>query len=120
MENHYGVAVTPDGRVWFATYGHGLAVWDPPQRTYARVLGTETGLPELNLTDIVVDNAGMLWIATAFTGIVKFDPVSERVVEYLTVDGGLPSNRVRSLSYLTGTGTPTLVIATTGGAALLR
>src|SRR5262249_31338639 len=37
-ESHLGAAVTSDGRVWFASSGHGLAMWDPT--TGVAVLGT--------------------------------------------------------------------------------
>src|SRR5206468_2826698 len=83
-EDNYGTAVTADGRVWFASLGFGLAVWNPARGADPPIYyGTAAGLPSMNLVDVVNSADGKLWVATQANGVVKFDPATGRVVDVL-------------------------------------
>jgi ligand-binding sensor domain-containing protein len=119
-ENHYGAAVTADGRVWLAARGHGLAVWDRMRSAEpARVLASGAGLPSVDLTDVVTSADGKLWVATGGGGVYLLDPATEHTVGQLTTAEGLPSNAIHTLVHVTWAG-DALVVATSGGIAVLR
>jgi hypothetical protein len=74
-EDNRGVAVTPDGTVWFASFDRGLWSWNPASGHYGAVRGwSAPGLPSAQLLDLAADPDGTLWIV-AFDGtLVRFDP----------------------------------------------
>lgn len=84
------------GEVWFHlrcpySPGRGLARWHPEEglRTY----GLEDGLPDLRVTDLLLDRQGGLWIAT-LGGLARLDGGTFHT---FTAEDGLPSNGVRCL-----------------------
>jgi hypothetical protein len=119
-EDHYGVAVSADGRFWFATLGHGLLAWDPARSgAPSQQFGAGEGLPELTLTDVVSGAGGKLWVATSDRGLVHFDPAIGRAIGTLTRSQGLPSDDIQRLSQVTWLGGSHIVIATDAGVAVL-
>ena len=115
MDSTMGIAVLPDGRAFFASQTHGIAVWTPGQ--LVATLMTTSGMPAANVTDIAPSADGKLWIATDGAGMVELDPDTGNVVQSL---GGLPSGHVTHLSMATWAGPPTLLISTWRGVATLR
>jgi hypothetical protein len=71
-EDNWGVAVTPDGNVWFASRTHGLASWDsstPHSYTSVKTWGS---VPPLR--DIAADPDGSLWLVSMDGQLLRFDP----------------------------------------------
>jgi ligand-binding sensor domain-containing protein len=117
QENISGLAVTADGRAWFTSYNHGLAVWDRTANMGLPRVLTSTGLPNAAINDISRGADGKLWIATGGAGLIHFDPTTEHAIETL---GGLPSQQVTHLSYVDWLSQPVVVISTWAGVATLR
>jgi ligand-binding sensor domain-containing protein len=115
MDSTMGIAVLPDGRAFFASKTHGVAVWSPGNLV-AQVMST-TGLPSAELTDIAPAADGNLWIATEGAGMVEMEPNTGHVTGSL---GGLPSGHVTHLIMTDWAGANVLVISTWRGVATLR
>ena len=119
------VAVAPDGRVWFAsaaTYTqdptYGVAVWDG--RAF-RTLdpGSDLGMAEGTVRDLVALPDGRLVLAGATTGLALYDPRSGRSTP-LRGPKWLPDDRVARLELDRMVDPPALHVSTAGGAAVLR
>jgi hypothetical protein len=115
-----GVAVCPDGRVWFSSSGpqsgtaDTVAVWDGKrfQSFQARALGLGEGA----VKDVACLPDGRVVLGGYTTGAVIWDPVkgSSKPVP------GLPSGDVHDLEVDRMVSPPTLHVATGGGAAAIR
>src|SRR5690606_8060828 len=66
------VARTPDGALWMATNGAGLARWADGRFTAA--VTRADGLPTDAIRALHVDRDGWLWIGTEGSGVVRLDP----------------------------------------------
>ena len=75
----------------FSVSDKGLARWHPEDGL--KFYGTEDGLIDHKVTDLLLDCTGNLWIATQ-RGLSCFDGVAFR---NFTTEDGLPSNRIRCL-----------------------
>ncbi|HEY6908912.1 MAG TPA: WD40 repeat domain-containing protein [Myxococcales bacterium] len=119
------VAVTPDGRAWFASgrtttrdTPRGLAAWDgkafryfDPQR--------DAGLPESDIRDMVALPDGRLVIAGQSSGLVFWNPQTGAHAA-LRAGPDLPDDHVFRLELDTMVSPPALYVATFAGAAALR
>jgi hypothetical protein len=119
------VAVTPDGRAWFASgrtttrdTPRGLAAWDgagfryfDPQR--------DAGLAESDIRDMVALPDGRLVIAGQGSGLVFWNP---RTGAHTALRAGpdLPDDHVFRLELDTMVSPPALYVATFAGVAALR
>ncbi|MDB4969474.1 MAG: hypothetical protein JWN44_5163, partial [Myxococcales bacterium] len=111
-ENNRGAAVTPDGVVWLARLGGGLASWDPATHNY-NTIRTWSQVPS-DLMDAQADPDGTLWLVTSGGALLRFDPGSGSVSTF----GGV-SNVTRI--YVDSTVTPRAVYASmSGGLAVIR
>jgi hypothetical protein len=118
-----GVAVCPDGKVWFSSWGpetgttHTVAVftgghfdsWD----------ATSLGLGENSVQDIVCMPDGRVVFAGPSTGLVVYDP-ARKSSKTIHAGQGIPSDQVFHLEVDRMTHPPSLHVATAGGAAVLR
>jgi hypothetical protein len=118
-----GVAVCPDGKVWFSSWGpetgttHTVAVWmgdhfqtwDAPQ----------LGLGENSVQDIACLPDGRVVIAGPGTGLVIYDPAAKTSK---TIHGGqgIPSDGITRIEVDRMTNPPSLLVGTNSGAAVLR
>ncbi len=123
-----GVAVCPDGRVWFtsmgaedgpaAANGDVLAVWDGKGFRY--YTGPDIGLPESQARDVACLPDGRVVVAGFTAGLVVFDPARNASSSIRASSGLLPSDSVRMIEVNPLVSPPTLEVATDGGAAALR
>ncbi|MCD8386088.1 MAG: ATP-binding protein [Bacteroidales bacterium] len=70
---------TEGGKLWVATQGHGLFLYDRPTqmwRNYVRN-GADGSLPHNHVNSLAVDSHGELWAATV-AGLVRFDSATGR------------------------------------------
>jgi hypothetical protein len=80
-EDQRGVAVTPDGRVWFASFTHGLWDWDATSpHSYSNV--HEWSSVPSQLTDLAADLDGTLWIVTYGGQLLRFNPATNSYVTW--------------------------------------
>ncbi len=81
-----GVDAAPDGRIWVATEGGGVAVWDPATNGFTRYssdsLVATAGLSSDYNRAILADRLGSVWIATRATGLDRLDPASGEATNY--------------------------------------
>jgi hypothetical protein len=115
-----GVAVCPDGRVWFSSKGpqsgtsDTVAVWNG--RRFDSFQATRLGLGESAVRDVACLPDGRVVLAGYTAGAVIWDPATgtSRPVP------GLPSGAVLDLEVDRMVSPPTLHVATASGAAALR
>ncbi len=118
-----GVAVCPDGRVWFSSLGpsngtdHTVAVWKG--RSFETFPATSLGLDERAVRDIACLPDGRVVLAGASTGLALYDPAT-RTSKAVRAGQGIPSDRVLSIEVDRMVSPPSLHVATAGGAAVLR
>jgi sugar lactone lactonase YvrE len=58
------IALSPDGRLWVATLGDGLSVWN--DGVWQRFLTSNSDLPLNNVQELFVSEQGDMWLAGAF------------------------------------------------------
>ncbi len=76
----------PDGRIWVATEGGGVAVWNPATDSFTRYTQNAVA-PDLALSSnynraVAADRLGSVWIASRSSGLDRLDPTSGAVVNY--------------------------------------
>ncbi len=115
-----GVAVCPDGRVWFSSSGPDsgtsdtVAVWKG--RSFETFAATRLGLGETAVRDIACLPDGRVVVAGYHSGVVLYDPrtgTSKQVP-------GLPSGTILDVEVDRMIDPPALHVATDAGAAVLR
>jgi hypothetical protein len=130
--NIRGVAVTPDGTVWFAsgevegwrgpTYG--LAAWtENPQHHgsghFSYVDPTSLGSIEYNILELQALDDGRLVLGFPNSGLLSWNP-SERRGHRITLRDGLPGERIGRMSLDRMHSPPILLVPTDGGLAMMR
>ncbi len=69
-----GVAAGGDGKVYFATQGGGLSVFDGGTRkTYSASSAVTTTIPSNFLTSVAVDSKNHVWVGTFGSGVARLD-----------------------------------------------
>jgi hypothetical protein len=132
--NIRGVAVTPDGTVWFASGGaegwrtphYGLAAWygDPDPKKHSKghfsyVDPTALGGIEYNILELQALPDGRLVFGFPSSGLLVWTP-GDAKGHRLTVREGLPGERIGRLSLDLMHDPPLLLVPTEGGLAVLR
>ncbi|MFY3745424.1 WD40 repeat domain-containing protein [Anaeromyxobacter sp. Red801] len=118
-----GVAVCPDGTVWFSSAGPAdgvmetVASWDGHRFTH--YLSSALGLGERPVRDIACLPDGRVVVAGYTTGISIWDPAT-RTSRSMRAGSGLPSDRVTAIEVDRMPAPPTLHVSTAGGAAAIR
>ncbi len=87
-----GFARTPDGRLWIATSGGGVVVFD---ETQTRVIARHPD--PAWATCIQPDPSGKIWIGTSNNGVAVFNPVDSTWTQ-TTEQQGFPHQYVRSMA----------------------
>lgn len=118
-----GVAVCPDGRVWFSSLGpqsgtsHTVAVWKG--RSFDTFSATSLGLGDSAVRDIACLPDGRVVLAGPTSGLVLHDPATG-TSKTIRAGQGIPSDRILSIEVDRMVSPPSLHVATAGGAAVLR
>ncbi|MCA9742991.1 hypothetical protein KC734_15740, partial [candidate division KSB1 bacterium] len=88
------------GRLWFATYGSGICLFDRESETFSRfthIPGDPNSLSHGWIGAVHEDRKGILWAAPWYGGLNKLDPESGQVKIY-TEKHGLLSNQISSIT----------------------
>jgi len=99
----YGVAEAPDGRLWLAQFGDGIAILDPASGAVERLHHdprVEGSLPEESVRVLALDRSGQLWLGGDAQGISHTDPAGARFRTVVDDDASrryTQTNNVRSL-----------------------
>lgn len=84
------------GKIWIASHGTGIAVFDPEKRV-SIILDRETaGLPSNNVLSLLEDSRGNIWAGTSGEGLARFNPKT-RQFEILGVGEGLSSGMINKV-----------------------
>jgi signal transduction histidine kinase/CheY-like chemotaxis protein/streptogramin lyase len=91
----WAIAETPDGYLWFGSFGGGLYRLDRKQRLarYLPVEGELSSLPDENVLSLAVDARGVLWVGTT-SGLARWTGAGFR----REAEGALSGRLVSSLS----------------------
>ena len=87
-----GFATSPDGHLWIATSGGGVAVFDEQQAKIATRYADPTWA-----TCIQPDPSGKIWIGTSNNGVAVFNP-ADSTWTHTTEQQGFPHQYVRSMA----------------------
>jgi hypothetical protein len=118
-----GVAVCPDGKVWFSSLGpqngttHTVARWTGHH--FDTWDAASLGLGDGAVQDIACLPDGRVVLAGATSGLVLYDPAAN-TSKAIRAGQGIPSDHVIRLEVDRMTNPPALHVATAGGAAFLR
>ncbi len=88
---------TPDKRIWMATNGGGINIYDPRTGRFEYIVRKEDGLDNQlvdNWCNVLYLDSGRVWIGT-YNGLCTYDIARKRFVDYYT--DRLPDRIVRSL-----------------------
>ena len=110
-DNVLAVYMAEDERLWVATYGGGLDLFDPASGVFEHLRQAD-GLPSDTVYSLLPDDAGHLWLSTN-NGLSRFDP-GARTFENYGKGHGLPSREFNGRSYFKTPGGE-LLFGTTDG-----
>jgi hypothetical protein len=121
------VAVATDGSAWFTSEGHvpgdvsyGVAKWDGHRFTPFDPV-RDLGMAEQPVREVVALPDGTLVFSAPNTGLTFYDPVKKTSARYAAAQGGVPDDYIFRVNLTQDTsGDPVLLVATYGGAAILR
>jgi len=84
------------GKIWVASHGTGVAVFDPVTRKSILLNKQTSGLPGNIALSILEDRNGNIWVGTSGEGLALFDPKSKKFIAYGEKEG-LASNVINKL-----------------------
>jgi len=85
------VTQSPNGLIWVATWGGGLARWNGSSW---QVVNQSVGLPSNNLYSVTADSSNLIWIGSE-SGLTKYNGIN---FETYNTSNGLSSNSVYSVT----------------------
>lgn len=84
------------GKMWIASHGTGIAVFDPDTRRSVLLDRETSGLPGNNVLSLLEDRQGRIWAGTGGEGLALYDPATRRFMSFGTKEG-LPSGVVNKV-----------------------
>lgn len=96
-------AEAPDGKIWIATYRHGLYVYDYKADAYTQLYhqpNNENSLLSNIITALDIDREGKIWVGYKADGVSCYDPVSQKFTHYrhdVSNPNSILDNRIFSL-----------------------
>jgi hypothetical protein len=125
-----GVAVCPDGSVWFTSEGPEdgpardrgdvLASWNPTTTALRYFTGPQVGLSESGARDVACFPDGRVAVAGFTSGVSIYDPATGTFTRIRASSGLIPSDAIRKIEVDGTLDPPTLLVATENGAAAIR
>lgn len=93
-------AEAPDGKIWIATYRHGIYIYDYKTDSYSQLYhhqNNKNSLLSNIITGLAVDPSGKIWIGYKAEGVSKYDPETGKFTHYVNELGNpksLIDNRI--------------------------
>ncbi|PSL33964.1 hybrid sensor histidine kinase/response regulator transcription factor [Dyadobacter jiangsuensis] len=84
------------GKMWIASHGTGIAVFDPEKRISILLDRETAALPSNNVLSLLEDSRGNIWAGTGGEGLALFDQKTRRFIPF-GVNEGLPSGMVNKV-----------------------
>ena len=93
------IAKDLSGGLWLGSYYNDLTYFKPQENTWEH-FGVESGIPDVNIRQIAVDNSNIIWLATG-NGLCRseYDPVAHtlRSTVFQTSSSPILGNDIRSI-----------------------
>lgn len=84
------------GKMWIASHGTGIAVYDPEKRVSTLLDRDQAALPSNNVLSLLEDSRGNIWAGTGGEGLALFDPKTRKFRTF-GVDEGLSSGMINKV-----------------------
>lgn len=84
------------GKMWIASHGTGIAVFDPEKRVSVLLDRETAALPSNNVLSLLEDSRGNIWAGTGGEGLGLFDPRTRKFTTF-GVNEGLPSGMINKV-----------------------
>lgn len=84
------------GKIWIASHGTGVAVFDPVKQKSVLLDKQSTNLPGNIVSSIIEDKKGNIWVGTFGEGLALFDARSKKFISYGEKEG-LASNVINKI-----------------------
>lgn len=94
MSDVRGFTETPDGNIWIASYGTGLAKVNPENSGLQAIEAINSQLSNKNVTSIIHGRQGELWLGTAGKGVYRINPKTNHLVNHSLVSDGFGNDEV--------------------------
>ena len=88
-DNIWGLKVDREGRLWVATHGGGLVLWD--KNAAVQTFSTASGLSNDTLRPVAQSNDGAIWVGTSRNGVSRY---KDGQWTHLSTKEGLADNSV--------------------------
>ncbi|WP_159475104.1 hybrid sensor histidine kinase/response regulator transcription factor [Dyadobacter sp. 3J3] len=85
-----------EGKIWIASHGTGLALFDPVKQKSILLDKQSSNLPGNIVSSILEDKKGNIWVGTFGEGLALFDPRSKKFICYGEKEG-LASNVINKI-----------------------
>ena len=92
-----------NGKMWIASHGTGIAVFDPEKRVSILLDRETAALPSNNVLSLLEDSRGNIWAGTGGEGLALFDTKTRRFVNIRCQRGVAQRNDQQSTGRRTGT-----------------
>jgi ligand-binding sensor domain-containing protein len=93
-----------EGRIWISTNTTGMFCLEKKKESFAiRTFNTSNGMPDNNLSHLVLDKNGHVWAGTT-NGLVRINPDNYTITAFTTLDGLGFANRVLGGKYAMSNG----------------
>lgn len=89
-----------EGKLWIATWGDGINLFDLKKQKFSSKLNTEYNLNNLFVHCILEDTEGNLWIGTDGNGLFKYSTRNKKITRYShnsAQPGSISDNTIRAL-----------------------
>ncbi|WP_342085499.1 hybrid sensor histidine kinase/response regulator transcription factor [Dyadobacter sp. OTU695] len=84
------------GKMWIASHGTGIAVFDPEKRVSVLLDRETAALPSNNVLSLLEDSRGSIWAGTSGEGLALFDPKTRKFTTF-GVNEGLSSGMINKV-----------------------
>lgn len=84
------------GKMWIASHGTGIAVFDPERRTSLLLDRDKAALPSNNVLSLLEDSRGNIWAGTGGEGLALFNPKTRKFITF-GVNEGLSSGMINKV-----------------------
>ncbi|WP_285543616.1 hybrid sensor histidine kinase/response regulator [Dyadobacter frigoris] len=99
--NVYTIAITPDKKMWFSTYGDGIDSYDPETKQFEHHFNDPLvpgSLCNNIVNSLLTDHSGRLWIGTEDGKLSLYDPESGKFIAKNVSDKQVTDNPIISIS----------------------
>jgi len=75
------------GKMWIGTYGSGISVYNPADKTFTLLNKVKSRLPNDLALSILKDHAGDIWVGTFSGGLSRYDTAKKQFITFAEKNG---------------------------------